>query len=241
MTTKAIWLSVWVLFLARGYNWEYNESERMKKNVVFVLSGFLLLFVIPLRAQVGFEIVPYTGYMIGGQKSGYVLINNESYNARYKIENGQNWGLSAGVNAGEVKFIFLYNRLDSKLTRNTPAYEGKKDLTDLATEYFNVGAIKEVGLNDVVKPFGLYTIGATVFTPKNSDYYTEWLFSMTLGGGLRIYLMEHFAIQLQARILMPMLFGGGGLWCGTGGCSVGVEAYSAIVQGDIGGGLVISF
>ena len=198
----------------------------MKKILLVLLPVMFLAGMVPVFAQ--FEITPYGGWMLGGGRY------------EYSVENGPNYGIQLGVNAGEdTKLIFFYNRMDSRLTKETAT--GKENLSNLATEYLQIGALREIYHNDVVAPFGLFTMGTTIFTPKNSIYYTEWMFSVVLGGGLRVYLTEHLGLQFQARMLMPMRFGGGGFWCGTGGCSIGAGAYSAIVQGDFSGGIVFKF
>ncbi len=198
----------------------------MRKALIFLLPVMLFTGMIPVFAQ--FEITPYAGWMLGGRRYDY------------KIEDGASYGIQLGLNAGEdMRFIFFYNRMDSRLTQKKPT--GKENLTNLATEYLQIGALREIYHNDVIAPYGLFTMGVTIFTPKNSVYYTEWMFSMVLGGGLRVHFTDHVAFQAQARMLMPMRFAGGGFWCGTGGCSVSGGAYSAIVQGDFTGGLVFSF
>ncbi len=198
----------------------------MRKGLLIFLPVLLLSGMVPVLAQ--FEITPYAGYMLGGQRY------------EYKVENGASYGLQLGLNSGEdTRLIFFYNRMDSRLTKETAT--GKENLTNLATEYLQLGVLRQVYHNDRIAPFGLFTMGATVFTPKNSVYYTQWIFSIVLGGGLRVNITDHMAFQAQARMLMPMRFAGGGFWCGTGGCGVSGGAYSAIVQGDFTGGLVFSF
>lgn len=197
----------------------------MKKVLFAALSLLLLAGMNPLHAQ--FEITPYGGWMLGGGRY------------EYSVENGPNYGIQLGVNAGEdTKLIFFYNRMDSRLTKETPT--GKENLSNLATEYLQIGVLREIYHNDVLAPFGLFTMGTTIFTPKNSIYYTQWLFSIALGGGLRFYVTDNIGFQVQARMLWPMRFAGG-FWCGTGGCGVTGSSYSAFVQGDFTGGIVFNF
>jgi len=195
----------------------------MKKILILALPMLMFVGTVPLFAQ--FEITPYGGWMLGGGRY------------QYHVENGPNYGLQFGVNTGDdTKIIFFYSRMDSRLSEDSST--GRDYLTNLAAEYLQLGVLREFYHNDVVAPYGLFTMGTTIFTPKNSMYYTEWIFSVVLGGGVRFYVTDHIAFQAQARMLMPMRFGGG-FWCGTGGC--GVSGYSALVQGDFTGGLVFSF
>jgi hypothetical protein len=83
------------------------------------------------------------------------------------------------------------------------------------------------------------TLGATRFAPQNSIYGTEWKFSAAMGIGLIVPVSERIGIRTHARLLIPFLYSGGGLWCGPGGCSIGVSGGSSVLQGDIAVGLVI--
>jgi len=40
--------------------------------------------------------------------------------------------------------------------------------------------------------------------------------------------------------LLPFSFSGGGIWCGTGGCGIGLGSYSIIGQFDFTAGLTIA-
>jgi len=43
------------------------------------------------------------------------------------------------------------------------------------------------------------------------------------------------------HLLLPFQWYGGGIFCGGGGCSVGATSGTAIVQGQVSGGLVLAF
>ena len=68
-------------------------------------------------------------------------------------------------------------------------------------------------------------------------------FAVGLNGGVKIDLGTRLALQLRGAMLLPMQFGGGGLFCGIGtggsGCSVSVGASTTVIQGDISGGIVL--
>ena len=79
----------------------------------------------------------------------------------------------------------------------------------------------------------------TVTVPSSSN---NW-FTAGFGGGLRYHIGERLGIRLQARLLLPMQFGGVGFGCGigTGGgsCGAGVSTYTNIIQGDFTGGITL--
>ncbi|MCK5703434.1 MAG: hypothetical protein KAI29_19885, partial [Cyclobacteriaceae bacterium] len=88
-------------------------------------------------------------------------------------------------------------------------------------------------------PYTLATLGATLFDAKDSSLNDEWRFSISFGIGGKFYLSDKFGIRLQTRLLMPMTFSGGGMWCGTGGCSVGAAGWITLVQFDFTAGVFV--
>ena len=65
---------------------------------------------------------------------------------------------------------------------------------------------------------------------------------MNLGIGVKYFFTDVVGVKFQARLLMPMYFGGVGFGCGigTGGssCGGGATFGTEIIQGDFTGGLV---
>jgi hypothetical protein len=201
----------------------------MKKLIIFSLLA--TLFLIPQQAfsQKGIELSGYTGWMLGGKVN--------LYNGSLKIEDGQNWGITLSLPiAPGMKAELMYNRLVSDLTvreyGNAPYV-----YTKVATQYFHVGAVKELMSEGVVRPYGTGSMGATVFSDREGFESDRWRFSIGLGGGLKIFPTERIGFRLQARMLVPLYFNG--IWFGTGGG--GVSTSSSIVQGDFTGGVILAF
>ncbi len=197
--------------------------------ILFIL--FALLIPNKLIAQ-RFEISPYTGFMLGGRVNYY-----QGY---LKIEDGQNWGVILDVNVSyEQQIEFSYSRLSTSLIQHSYA-DAQKLINELIIDYIQIGSLREFELNnDAFVPFAVGTLGITVFTPRDGGYNSSTNFSITLGGGVKIFPTEHFGIRLQARLLVPMNYGGLGIGCGTGGCGGGVYASSAFAQGDFTAGIII--
>jgi hypothetical protein len=103
-----------------------------------------------------------------------------------------------------------------------------------------------VTYNEPLVPYGLLNVGilstSSEGTPTIASESNTW-FTAGLGGGLRYYLNDRIGIRLQARLLLPMQFGGVGFGCGIGtgggGCGAGVSTYTNIIQGDFTGGVVL--
>lgn len=182
-----------------------------------------------------FEIIPYGGYQWGGTLRGY--------SADARLTDTGNWGIAVNVPIRynvdlTISYTRQYTNLEIKYY-NPPSVE---QVFDLSNEYYQIGALNYFGQPDgKAKPYLLMTLGATRMAPDDPLYSSEWFFSFCLGLGTKVYLNERIGLRLQARMLVPMLWSGAGLWCGGGGCSVGVSGGSSVVQGDVTVGLVVAF
>ena len=204
---------------------------------LLVLVIFLALPFRGLTQDRQFELTPFVGYQLGGTV--------KFYEGKIKIDNDMNYGLAASVNIRYgVRAEFYYSRVATR-GKWTPylGYENSYPPLDfdLAINYFQIGSVKEF-MQDDIRPFGSLTIGAVWFDPK--DIVTDqWFFSVTLGGGVKIFLTDRVGIRLQGRLLLPLVFSGAGLYAGigTGGVSTGAgfSSWAPVVQGDLTGGLII--
>jgi len=204
----------------------------MKKIKLLLIT---ILFPGMILAQGGVELVPFAGYMFGGSVN--------YYEGKLKIENGMNYGASLLVPVHDFLDLEVnYTRMDSKASFS-PAY-GYPSLeyaqTNLATNYIQIGGVsKFYAQSTQVTPFGSISLGATWFSPDAADFGDVWRFSMALGLGAKIMFSDRIGIMVRGRLLMPMFFGGVGVYAGTGGVGVGVSSVVAPLQGDFNGGLII--
>lgn len=163
------------------------------------------------------------------------------YEGEIRLQDGMSYGGSLVI--PEVKYgtdlEVNYTRLDSKAKfrsyYNKPGYEDEE--FDLSINYIQIGVLKTFGHNDHVRPFGSFSMGTTIFSPK-TDLTDVWRFSVTLGAGAKIYLTERIGIILRARLLMPMYSRVVGFYVGSGGSGLSLNTYSVVAQGDFTGGLI---
>lgn len=214
-------------------------SGSMLGFVLFFLLGNLLAKAQGLStydrassATRGVELAGLYGWQFGGSlnsTAGDVSINDSD-----------SWGVELDITVpGEIQAVMLYYRQDSRLELKEDITGSKSTLFDMSVNYFQVGGMKGVWQGNIM-PFGVFTLGATLFDPKNSGIDSEWLFSVNLGLGVKIYASERVGLRLQGNLLLPIQWAGGGLWCSSGsGCSASLSGGSAILQGFAGGGLFI--
>ena len=110
----------------------------------------------------------------------------------------------------------------------------------LDIHYIQAAALYELG-NQRVRGFFSVGAGATVFHPRNGGFLDQWLFSVSATLGVKVKIIKNFGLRGQARVLVPMYFTGGGLFCGYGGCSVAVSGAGAIMQADFTAGPYFEF
>ena len=179
----------------------------------------------------GIEISGMYGYQFGGKLNGY--------KGDLSIMDSDNWGaaISIPVQRG-IRAEIAFYRQDSHL--NIRYYSGgyTEQLFDMSIEYYQIGAIRELRAGRMI-PYGIFTLGAVRFAPQTDMYDDEWKFAISLGLGVKINLNDRFGLRIQGQMLMPVMWAGGSLWCGTGGCSAGISSGSVVLQGSIMGGLYL--
>ncbi|NOX86436.1 MAG: hypothetical protein GXO86_10830 [Chlorobi bacterium] len=204
----------------------------MKRIKLLLLT---LIFPVLLSAQ-GIEIVPFAGYMFGGSIS--------FIQGKLKVEDGMNYGGSLIIPIREVVDLELnWTGMDSRAVftpySNYPDF--KYEETGLSTNYFQIGVLKAFNNNPKIRPFGSFSMGATLFNLK--EYADTWRFSITAGLGVKFMFSDHVGIMLRGRLMMPMYFAGVGgyIGIGTGGAGAGLtlNSYATLFQGDFNGGLII--
>ena len=172
------------------------------------------------------ELFGFGGYMT------YSSVPVREGNLSFEDGNNYGFGLDVGIDKGIlVEINYTHNQTSARLRR----FDGiDEPLFDMNTHYFQLGAQYEFRRTSKQKafPYTLVTLGATLFDAKDASLTDEWRFSVALGGGGKFYLGKNIGLRLQARLLMPLTFSGGGLWCGTGGCSVGVGSWATLAQFD---------
>ncbi len=212
----------------------------MKNYKKFLIAAITFLLVIPFEssAQGKFEITPFAGYMFGGRI--------RFYEGDLRVEDNVNYGvaLSTAVRP-DVKIEFSWSQMQSSASfKPIYGYDDLKRSFDVNVNYFQVGGIWEMDKGKL-RPYGLFSLGATWFDAKDSTIEDDWRFSVALGGGAKIWLSDRIGIRLQGRFLIPMYFSGAGIFCGIGtggsGCGVSVGTGSTILQGDLTAGLIFAF
>ncbi len=202
------------------------QHSKSIPTLIFLIS---FLFISDVSAQT--EIFAFGGYMMTTSVS--------VAEGDLQIKDVPDYGLGVDITMRrgiQLELIWISAQTHVKIKRYPSGFT--EDLFDMNVHYFQVGGVWEMGRGKA-RPFGAFTVGATLFDAKDATRNDEWLASMTFGGGGKFDLSKSIGIRLQARILVPLIFSGGGLWVGTGGVGVGVGSYTPFVQFDLTAGLYI--
>ena len=177
---------------------------------------------------------------VGYQFLGSLRLNE----GRLRIEDGINWSGSLSYRWRDTdRFTLTYINQPSTLWLRPYGSGIRSDrrLTDLRVHYILAGNLREFTTAGSVRPFAGGQVGMVVFSPESRQYGNETRFAVGLTGGATGPLAGPLGWKVQASMLMPILWVGGGVFCGPGGCSLGLSGGSAIVQLHTNAGLTVSF
>lgn len=211
-------------------------------NIKSLLSTALALLIVtgPAWAQHRAEVTPFVGYVFGNSVNTGL--------GKVGVAGEMNYGVLVDVNVrpgGQLELS--YARQDTRFTLE-PFTGVKRDLTDVAVNYFQIGGLGYIEQGQA-QPFMSFTVGATWYDPKQStiedgegrviQVSDEWRFSMILGLGAKYFMAERIGLRVQGRLYATFLDSGGGVFCGFGGCSLGLFG-AGVIQGDFSGGVTIA-
>ena len=194
----------------------------------------------PVAAQAQFhtvELTPTIGYLFGGKFS--------TSTARYEIPSALSYGAQLSFKVRSGGWVDLtYIRQDSEVRETQFGSGTTEKLFDLGSNYIFVGGRQEAPQAGPAIPFFNFSLGTTNLSPKNqggqgTTYNSIWKFAFMAGVGVKVPLGSKVMFNTQLRTMATTLWGGGGVWCGFGGCSVGISSGNAFWQGEVLAGLTI--
>lgn len=204
----------------------------MTQNKTFLTISLTLAIAmiscIHVNAQ-SIELTPIIGYETGA--------NISTSSGDLHISDGLVYGGALNVGLGGGRYAELsYTHMGSDLSLQGLVNE---DICDLAVDYYSLGALQEVMPGAKATPYGLFAFGLVNYRPTSGSYSSDNKMHVSLAGGLKIRASERIGIRLQARLLMPLYYGGAYFGVGTGGAGFSLGGGIHGVQGDFTGGLVL--
>lgn len=196
----------------------------------------LLLGVALLSSTIGFSqavsLQAYGGYQFFGSASTSL--------GRLELEPGEAFGI--GIDFGlnkDIGFNLIYTYQNSVLSLSPYGSPFKEDITEMHVNYIMGGSTYHYNSSSRVTPFGGILVGMAVFNPVQANRDDEIFFAFGGQLGARIALTDALGINFRTQMLAPVQGLGASLWCGPGGCDVGVSAVSGIFQMNVLAGVDI--
>lgn len=181
------------------------------------------------------DVMPYGGYQFTAGVDVY------SYNqaGRLRIKSAGNYGLDIDVVLPyqDIAISASFTNSQTNITFQEN-FQAEEPLFDASQQYWMFGVSKELDM-DKLRPFGGLILGWTTVKPDDPVLSNLSKFTVGLRGGAKFFISERIGIFARARLLMPVQWGGAGVWFG-GGSGISLNAGTSIVTGDVGGGLILS-
>jgi len=210
------------------------------KHVLSILACLVLTVVMPRPARAaGIEITPFAGYTAGGD------FTNTATGQSLSFDETSSYGIMLDFKQagdprqpGEGWIELYYSRQQTKLKADQGAFISAP-LFDVNVEYYHLGGTYSQATGNV-RPFVVGTFGATRMAPQRDGLQTETKFSLSLGGGVKMYLTERVGIRLDARWFGTLFNGSGTAFCSGGACLINVQG-DVLSQYTANAGVILVF
>ena len=191
-----------------------------------------------LRPQV-FDLSVFGGYQLNGDVG--------TSGGNLDIHDSPSFGAALDYRLsplGSLELIWLYSKPDASFQSFNPLYLSSRSFS-VASHYFQIGGMSSLPRGKL-EPFIAFTLGAALFLPdtitftngSTANVSDTWRFATTLALGTKIWISPNVGLRLETRLLVPMVFNGGGYYYGTGGAGLGASTGVPSVQLAFVGGLV---
>jgi len=188
-----------------------------------------LLLTSAAQAESGVEITPFVTQRAGGgmrDASG----NDVNLQGKGGIAIALDWAASEH----DKQYELLYSRQNTTIDTALP--------TRMRVEYLQIGGTTLIGdETSHVVPFASGGVGAARFSPSDTSLTPETRWAFNLGAGVRIPIVKHVRLRLEARGYLTWLNGNSSLFCNSStACSIQPRGQT-IFQYEAMGGVSFGF
>jgi len=190
----------------------------MRTTRLAALTAVMLVVAFtPLPAMAAdFEITPFAGYTWGGEFSDSVT------GETLKVDETANYGVMVDFKQDEQSQIELYfSRQATQLKANERLFTGNP-LFNLDIEYYHIGGTYGAD-SGKVRPFVVGTLGVTHMVPQGPGLDALTKFSLSLGGGVKLFATDRVGLRLEGRWFGTLFNGSGSAFCSSGACAINVQ------------------
>jgi opacity protein-like surface antigen len=204
----------------------------MRRSAFAALALIAALFPLPAVAA-DFEITPFAGQTWGGEFSDSVT------GTTLKVDETGSYGFMLDIKQDAQSQIELYfSRQATQLKTDGGLFTGNP-LFDLDIEYYHLGGTYSPSPGRVW-PFVVGTFGATHMDPKGPNLDSLTKFSLSLGGGVKLFATDRIGLRLEGRWFGTFFNGSGSAFCSSGACAINLEG-DVLSQFVANAGLIVAF
>jgi len=203
------------------------------------LAMVLMVTLLPVSASAEeIEITPFAGYTMGGQFTDAVTGKSLSFDDTSSYGIMVDFKQPLDKEGGESWIELYYSRQQTKLKADQGPFFGDP-LFDVNIEYYHIGGTYGQATGKM-KLFLVGTFGATHLAPEGDGLHSETKFSLSLGGGVKLYLTERVGLRLDARWFGTLFNGSGSAFCSGGACLINVQG-DMLSQYSANAGVILAF
>jgi hypothetical protein len=186
-----------------------------------VAAAALLCLTSPVRAADepqphtnNWEFTPFVGYMAGGE------FEDPTDSSDRDLDEDNSFGLIVNAAVDSWRhYELLYTSQSTRVKGATPL--------DMDVQYLQIGGtVSYPDATRVIPYFGM-TVGAARFSPDAPGFDDETKIAMSVAGGFRVPITDHFGVRLDLRAFVTVLDTDGDLFCvSDGGLTCNIRAKS---------------
>ena len=199
-----------------------------KPTPILILA--IVLAAAPAQAQT-VEVAPFGGYRFGG--GFYEIVTGASVD----VDGAPSYGALLNVRIGEDLFVEgLFTHQQARFT--LPArLDATQTRWRVDVDHYQVGGLREL-MPGRMRPFLTGAVGLTRYASQGDD---EFRFTLSAGGGVKLFATERLALRLDGRGYATFVHGDTDiLFCAPGVC-IGSFDVSVVWQAEFTAAVAFAF
>ena len=155
-----------------------------------------------------FEVTPFAGYRFGGD---FDVDTGATTRQNVDLDDHGSFALALDLRRDEEsQYELFYSRQETSLERDSPL-----GALGLNVEYLHIGGTLDVNQEMLLKPYVVGTLGLTRLSPEPGRASDNTRFSVSLGGGLRVPVSDHFSLRFEARGFLTFVNTNASFFCSS--------------------------
>lgn len=170
----------------------------MRRILLAVAVALLALPPMAEAAGSGVELTLFGGYRSGGDFES--IGNFDLFDPELEVDDGDVLGAALGIPLGNHLIIEVsYSRQDSELFIDEGLFEPREKLSDLDVTYA-MASLQYQWTPGQLRPYFGGGLGIAFLDPTSGGLQDEEAFAVTINGGLKVLVTDHFGFRLDGRI-----------------------------------------